>query len=125
MDFKLRDGESIRLMAPFADMLNHSPEVGQCHVYDPQSGNLSILAGKSYEPGDQVRLVLFSDAAADMRPADQKCTCRSSSITDRFPTTVFHVSMVLSCPVIPTTAMISCFRRIPWRPSLSKSTNSG
>lgn len=59
MDFKLRDGESIRLMAPFADMLNHSPDVGQCHVYDPQSGNLSILAGKSYEPGDQVRLPSF------------------------------------------------------------------
>lgn len=59
MDFKLRDGESIRLMAPFADMSNHSPDVGQCHVYDPQSGNLSILAGKSYEPGDQVRLPSF------------------------------------------------------------------
>ncbi|KAL5331345.1 hypothetical protein ACEPPN_000875 [Leptodophora sp. 'Broadleaf-Isolate-01'] len=54
MDFKLGDGDSIRLLAPFADMLNHSSEVKQCHIYDALSGNLSILAGKTYEPGDQV-----------------------------------------------------------------------
>ncbi|KAK0111267.1 hypothetical protein ONS95_001639 [Cadophora gregata] len=55
MDFKLRDGKSIRLLAPFADMLNHSPEVKQCHVYDGLSGNLSVLAGKNYEfLGDQL-----------------------------------------------------------------------
>ena len=53
MDFKLQDG-SIRLIAPFADMLNHSFDVKQCHIYDPLSGNLSILAGKDYEPGDQM-----------------------------------------------------------------------
>jgi hypothetical protein len=56
MDFKLHDGDSIRLVAPFADMLNHSPDVEQCHIYDPLSGNLSVLAGKTYESGDQVRL---------------------------------------------------------------------
>ncbi|KAL6717353.1 hypothetical protein ACLMJK_005268 [Lecanora helva] len=54
MDFMLPHGKSIRLLAPFADMLNHSSEVKQCHVYDPSSGNLSILAGKDYEVGDQV-----------------------------------------------------------------------
>ncbi|MCJ1449558.1 MAG: hypothetical protein MMC23_010078 [Stictis urceolatum] len=45
--------DSVRLLAPFADMLNHSSEVGQCHIYDPLSGNLSVTAGKNYEPGDQ------------------------------------------------------------------------
>ncbi|KAF2417701.1 putative histone-lysine N-methyltransferase [Tothia fuscella] len=54
MDFKLPSGDSIRLLAPFADMLNHSSEVEQCHTYDVSSGNLSILAGKDYKPGDQV-----------------------------------------------------------------------
>ncbi|KAK4214658.1 Rubisco LS methyltransferase [Rhypophila decipiens] len=53
MDFALPEGKSIRLVAPFADMLNHSSEVKQCHVYDPKSGNLSILAGKDYKAGDQ------------------------------------------------------------------------
>ena len=55
MDFALPDGKSIRLMAPFADMLNHSFEVKQCHAYDLSSGSLSVLAGKDYEAGDQVR----------------------------------------------------------------------
>lgn len=59
MDFKLGNGDSIRLLAPFADMLNHSPKVEQCHIYDVLSGNLSVLAGKDYEPGDQVRLSSF------------------------------------------------------------------
>ncbi|KAK1759107.1 putative histone-lysine N-methyltransferase [Echria macrotheca] len=54
MDFGLSDGNSIRLLAPFADMLNHSSEVKQCHVYDISSGDLSVLAGKDYEAGDQV-----------------------------------------------------------------------
>ncbi|CCC12973.1 hypothetical protein SMACR_06115 [Sordaria macrospora] len=54
MDFQLRDGKSMRLLAPFADMLNHSSEAKPCHVYDVSSGNLSVLAGKDYEPGDQV-----------------------------------------------------------------------
>ncbi|KAK4696569.1 hypothetical protein P7C71_g1360, partial [Lecanoromycetidae sp. Uapishka_2] len=54
MDFVLPDKKSIRLMAPFADMLNHSSEVKQCHVYDASSGNLSVLAGKDYKAGDQV-----------------------------------------------------------------------
>ncbi|KUJ13135.1 SET domain-containing protein [Mollisia scopiformis] len=54
MDFKLPDGDSTRLLAPFADMLNHSPEAKQCHVYDGFSGNLSVLAGKNYGSGDQL-----------------------------------------------------------------------
>lgn len=56
MDFKMADGTSIRLLAPFADMLNHSHEAKQCHVYDPSSGDVSILAGKDYEIADQVWL---------------------------------------------------------------------
>ncbi|KAF2001546.1 SET domain-containing protein [Amniculicola lignicola CBS 123094] len=54
MDFKLPNGDSIRLLAPFADMLNHSSEVRQSHVYDVLSGDVSVLAGKDYELGDQV-----------------------------------------------------------------------
>ncbi len=54
MDFVLPDGKSMRLLAPFADMLNHSSEVKPCHVYDVSSGNLSVLAGKDYGAGDQV-----------------------------------------------------------------------
>ncbi|UKZ47468.1 hypothetical protein TrVGV298_001686 [Trichoderma virens] len=54
MDFVLPNGNPLRLLAPFADMVNHSPEVKQCHVYDASSGNLSILAGKDYEAEDQV-----------------------------------------------------------------------
>ncbi|KAK4068615.1 uncharacterized protein Triagg1_7263 [Trichoderma aggressivum f. europaeum] len=56
MDFVLPDGKSLRVLAPFADMLNHSPEVKQCHAYDPLSGSLSVLAGKDYEVGDQVSI---------------------------------------------------------------------
>ncbi|KAH0490858.1 hypothetical protein TgHK011_002309 [Trichoderma gracile] len=54
MDFALPDGSSIRLLAPFADMLNHSAEVKQCHAYDVKSGDLSVFAGKDYAIGDQV-----------------------------------------------------------------------
>ena len=54
MDFELADGHSIRLLAPFSDMLNHSSEIKQCHLYDALSGDVSILAGKDYEVGDQV-----------------------------------------------------------------------
>ncbi|KAF3068529.1 Histone-lysine N-methyltransferase setd3 [Trichoderma lentiforme] len=56
MDFALPDGKSLRVLAPFADMLNHSPEVMQCHAYDPLSRSLSVLAGKDYEVGDQVSI---------------------------------------------------------------------
>lgn len=54
MDFTLPDGKSLRLLAPYADMLNHSSEVEQCHAYDASSRNVSILAGKDYEAGQQV-----------------------------------------------------------------------
>ena len=54
MDFAVSEGETVRLLAPFADMLNHSPHVKQCHAYDPASKSLSILAGKDYEVGEQV-----------------------------------------------------------------------
>lgn len=124
MDFKLHNGDSIRLLAPFADMLNHSSDVGQCHIYDSLSENLSVLAGKTYEPGDQVRLSFFLILLL-ISALTQKSSSRFLSIMDLFQTTVFHVFMALSCLVIPTTAMISFSRRIPWRHFLSKSTNSG
>ena len=54
MDFTVSKDKSIRLLAPFADMLNHSPDVKQCHAYDPSTGDLSILAGKDYQVGDQL-----------------------------------------------------------------------
>ena len=123
MDFQLPDGDSIRLMAPFADMLNHSSEVKQCHAYDALSGNISILAGKNYEPGDQVRpscfLILPTSAL------NQRHSSRFSSTMGLFQTIAFYVSMGSSCPAIPTTATISSSRHTPWRHSSSKSTNSG
>ncbi len=54
MDFTLSEGTSLRLLAPFADMLNHSSDVKQCHAYDPSTGDLSILASKDYTVGEQV-----------------------------------------------------------------------
>ncbi|KAL9476262.1 hypothetical protein ACSS6W_006103 [Trichoderma asperelloides] len=54
MDFVLPTGKSLRVLAPFADMLNHSSEVMQCHAYDPLSGSVSVLAAKDYEVGDQI-----------------------------------------------------------------------
>lgn len=57
MDFVLPGGKPLRLLAPFADMLNHTAEVEQCHAYDPQSKSLRILAGKNYQPGDQVYFI--------------------------------------------------------------------
>ncbi|EEQ35353.1 putative [histone H3]-lysine(4) N-trimethyltransferase [Microsporum canis] len=54
MDFAVSGTTSVRLVAPLADMLNHSPDVKQCHAYDPTSGDLSILAAKDYQVGDQV-----------------------------------------------------------------------
>lgn len=59
MDFVLPDGKSIRLLAPFADMVNHSSDVKQCHTYDTGTGNLSIVAGKNYKAGDQVCLLFL------------------------------------------------------------------
>ncbi|CAG8634668.1 11086_t:CDS:2 [Funneliformis caledonium] len=53
MDFQL-PGKQFRCIAPFADMLNHSPEVQLCHIYDPQLNNLQIFAGKDYAIGEQV-----------------------------------------------------------------------
>lgn len=54
MDFAISEGNSVRLMAPFADMLNHASDAKQCHAYDPSTGNLSVLACKDYQAGDQV-----------------------------------------------------------------------
>lgn len=65
MDFEVSEGNSVRLVAPFADMLNYSPEVKQCHAYDPSSGDLSALAGKDYEVGDQVCGFSFHCSAID------------------------------------------------------------
>lgn len=56
MDFTITQENSVRLVAPFADMFNHSPNAKQCHAYDPSTGDLTVLAGKDYEIGDQVRL---------------------------------------------------------------------
>lgn len=59
MDFAISNDTSVRLIAPFADMLNHSNDVKQCHAYDPRSGDLFILAAKDYQAGDQVYLNLL------------------------------------------------------------------
>ncbi|OAA53709.1 Rubisco LS methyltransferase, substrate-binding domain protein [Cordyceps fumosorosea ARSEF 2679] len=54
MDFVV-DGEPVRLLAPFADMLNHSPDVQeQCHRLIKESGNLFVIASRDYKAGDQV-----------------------------------------------------------------------
>jgi histone-lysine N-methyltransferase SETD3 len=54
MDFAISEGNSVRLVAPFADMLNHAPDAKQCHAYDLSTGNLSVLACRDYQAGDQV-----------------------------------------------------------------------
>lgn len=54
MDFILPDKNSIRLLVPFADILNYSSKVKQYHIYDTSSGNLSVLIKKDYKVGDQV-----------------------------------------------------------------------
>jgi hypothetical protein len=53
MDFQL-SGRQFRCIAPFADMLNHSLDVQICHIYNPRSSSLQILAGKDYTIGEQV-----------------------------------------------------------------------
>jgi SET domain len=54
MNFRLSDGQQLRLIAPFADMLNHSPDIPMCHIYDATNKTLRIVAGKDYEVGEQV-----------------------------------------------------------------------
>lgn len=54
MHCQLPDGTQIRVLAPFADMFNHSLEAGQCISYDSSSGELSVVADKDYAVGDQV-----------------------------------------------------------------------
>ncbi|KAJ3417286.1 hypothetical protein HDV05_005742 [Chytridiales sp. JEL 0842] len=58
MDFKLKDDKGgmrdLRLMAPFADMANHSDDVDQCHIFDERDGSVKIVAGKDYKAGDEI-----------------------------------------------------------------------
>ncbi|KAM3431449.1 hypothetical protein NHJ13734_007303 [Beauveria thailandica] len=54
MDFTISEGNSVRLIAPFADMLNHASDAKQCHAYDPSTGSLTVLACRDYQVGDQV-----------------------------------------------------------------------
>lgn len=123
MDFELPDGTSIRLLAPFADMLNHSPEVKQCHVRNASSKSLSILAGKDYEAGDQVRSS-FSPLAP-IWALTREYLLRFLSIMDLKQIVASCVSMALSYPVIPTTTMISFLQHNLKRHFLSKSINFG
>lgn len=122
MDFVLPDENSIRLIAPFADMLNHSSEVKQCHVYDASSGCISVLAGKDYKAGDQVRS-FCSPTMLDLWLYHATCSFRFLSIMVPFRITAFYVSMALSYRVIPTTAMISSFQRT-LRPHFGSRSNS-
>ncbi len=123
MDFVLPGGKSIRLLAPFADMLNHSSEVNQA------LSCLRCLVWKSFYPCRE-RLwsrrsgmcVLFSDG--DDRFINVG-TFRLLSIMDPFRIIAFCVSMALSYPVILTTAMTSFLQRTLARPSSSKSRSSG
>jgi hypothetical protein len=123
MDFVLPDGNSIRLLAPFADMLNHSSEVKQCHVYDVSSGNLSILAGKEYEIGDQVRSSCSLINITNL--FTWGISFRLSSIMDLFQIVAFCVSMALCYPEILTTATISFLQRTLVHHCSSKSVSSG
>ncbi|KAJ3023392.1 UNVERIFIED_CONTAM: hypothetical protein HDU68_008627 [Siphonaria sp. JEL0065] len=54
MDFKVSEEKSLRGIVPFLDMVNHSFDVKQCHVYDPSSNTVKILAGKNYKEGEEV-----------------------------------------------------------------------
>src|SRR3954469_6145241 len=57
-DFKLPDGSVYRLIAPFGDMLNHSPDIATCHIYDETKRELRVIAGRDYKANEQV-YVLF------------------------------------------------------------------
>lgn len=122
MDFVLPDGNSIRLLAPLGDMFNHSPEVAQCHAYDVSSGNLSILAGKDYEAGDQVcssRSLIVPMCALTWD------YLRFSSTMELFRITAFYASMGLSYLAILTIVTILFLQRTLKHLFLSESISSG
>ncbi|KAJ3217165.1 hypothetical protein HDU67_008385 [Dinochytrium kinnereticum] len=45
---------SLRCIVPFVDMVNHSSDVIQCHIFDQASGCVKILSGGKVNKGDQI-----------------------------------------------------------------------
>ncbi|KAI8848115.1 hypothetical protein BC829DRAFT_444055 [Chytridium lagenaria] len=45
---------SLRCIVPYIDMVNHSGEAEQCHLYDQKTGCVKIVAGKDFKKGDQI-----------------------------------------------------------------------
>lgn len=54
MDFILPGNKQLRVVAPYADMLNHSLDAKTYHMLDQQTNTLCVVAGKNYDVGDQV-----------------------------------------------------------------------
>jgi histone-lysine N-methyltransferase SETD3 len=46
--------QTLRTIVPFADFINGSLSVDQCHQYNPYTGMVEILAGKEYQRNDQI-----------------------------------------------------------------------
>ncbi|KAI8896587.1 hypothetical protein BC833DRAFT_596970 [Globomyces pollinis-pini] len=44
----------MRCLVPFMDLFNGSLSVSQCHQYDIKTNSIQVIAGKDYQPGDQV-----------------------------------------------------------------------
>jgi hypothetical protein len=47
-------------LVPWADMLNHSPEVETFLDYDKSSGGIVFTTDRSYQPGEQVTLFIYA-----------------------------------------------------------------
>lgn len=59
MDFNVPEGSSVpvgvlRCLVPFADMINGSLTVPQCHILNLDNQSVQIIAGKDYIAGEQV-----------------------------------------------------------------------
>ncbi|CAG8546370.1 13188_t:CDS:2 [Ambispora leptoticha] len=67
MDFQLPD-KQFRCIAPFADMLNHSPDVQLCHIYNPRSDSLQVFI--NYGPVPNNRLLRLYGFVLPNNPYD-------------------------------------------------------
>jgi hypothetical protein len=45
---------ALRTIVPFMDLINGSQNVNQCHQFNVTTGQVEVMAGKRYEPNDQI-----------------------------------------------------------------------
>ncbi|KAJ3127200.1 hypothetical protein HK098_006652 [Nowakowskiella sp. JEL0407] len=53
MDFQITPTKNVRVLVPFVDMFNHSPDVETCHMMDGK-GHIVVTASQNYAAGDEV-----------------------------------------------------------------------